>query len=262
MSRLRCEMLRTGASVPGTAGAVDEATAERVRGAMSGVAECFATLENSIGEVEALPSDLVSLLARGRSDINAILLDNDEEVPDFMGPEYGDDSLWSIKGRGLYAQRLRRAVVEVKRERFKEFRTRRYEDFSEGRAGVWFQKSKESTAQVLNQMPVGGGTGLRGGLSAYQEEYEAMFDVSYEDYPSVHGPAGSKYDGKRLGQLKHMLRRKDSGKVELKTVEETISDMMADGVDDPEVLNGTSKVLTGLLAHMDQVKGLWMYPSC
>ena len=82
-----------------------------------------------------------------------------------------------------------------------------------------------------------------------------MFDVSYEDDPSVHGPVGSKYDGKRLGQLKHLLRRKDSGKVELKTVEEKLSDMVADGVDDPEVLSVTSKVLRGLLAHMDQVKG-------
>ena len=52
-----------------------------------------------------------------------------------------------------------------------------------------------------------------------------------------------------------MLRRKDCGKVELKAVEDTIADMRADGVDDPEVLEVTSKVLTGLLAHMDQVKG-------
>ena len=62
-------------------------------------------------------------------------------------------------------------------------------------------------------------------------------------------------DVKRLGQLKHVLRRKDCGKVELKEAEDTIADMRADGVDDPEVLEVTSKILTGLLAHMDQVKG-------
>ena len=43
--------------------------------------------------------------------------------------------------------------------------------------------------------------------------------------------------------------------MELKAVDETLADMGADGVDDPDVLEATSKVLTGLLAHMDQVKG-------
>jgi len=254
MNHLRREMLRTGVSAPGTAGAVDAETAERVRGAIGRVAESFATLESLVGEGEALPSSLDILLAKGRSEISAILEDGGDEVPDFSGPEFGDDSLWSFKGRCVYRARLRRAVVKVKRERFKEFSTRRYEDFSEGRAGVWFQKSKERTTQVLNQMPVGGGVGLAGGLAAFQEEYEEMFDVSYEKDPHVTGPTGSKYEGRRLGQLKHILRRMKCGKVELKTVEDTISDMKADGVDDPEVLDVTSKVLTGLLAHMDQVK--------
>ena len=118
-------MLRTGVSAPGTAGAVDAETAERVRGAMGRVAESFATLESLVGEGEALPSSLDILLAKGRSEISAILQDGGDEVPDFSGPEFVDDSLWSIKGRCVYRARLRRAVVKVKRERFKEFSTRR-----------------------------------------------------------------------------------------------------------------------------------------
>ena len=93
------------------------------------------------------------------------------EVPNLSGPEARDDSLWSIRGRSMHAVKLRRAVAKVKRDRFREFRTRRHEDFSEGRSGVWFQKSKESTAQVLNQMPVGGRAGLEEELSAFQREY-------------------------------------------------------------------------------------------
>ena len=116
-------------------------------------------------------------------------------------------------------------------------------------------EGKESTARVLNQMPVGGGAGLEGARAAFQREYEAMFDVSYEEDPPVTGPDGSKYAGQRLGQLRHMLRRRDCGKVELKEVDETLAAMGADGADNPDVLEATSKVLTGLLAHMDQVKG-------
>ena len=116
-------------------------------------------------------------------------------------------------------------------------------------------EGKESTARVLNQMPVGGGAGLEGARAAFQREYEAMFDVSYEEDPPVTGPDGSKYAGQRLGQLRHMLRRRDCGKVELKEVDETLAAMGADGADNPDVLEATSKVLTGLLAHMNQVKG-------
>ena len=45
-NHVRREMLRSGASVPGTAGVVDEETADLVRGAVRGVADCFATLED------------------------------------------------------------------------------------------------------------------------------------------------------------------------------------------------------------------------
>ena len=43
--------------------------------------------------------------------------------------------------------------------------------------------------------------------------------------------------------------------MELKEVDETLEDTAADGVDNPNVLRATSKVLTGFLARMDQVKG-------
>eukprot|EP00617_Octactis_speculum_P026393 CAMPEP_0185759644 /NCGR_PEP_ID=MMETSP1174-20130828/18396_1 /TAXON_ID=35687 /ORGANISM="Dictyocha speculum, Strain CCMP1381" /LENGTH=62 /DNA_ID=CAMNT_0028440061 /DNA_START=216 /DNA_END=401 /DNA_ORIENTATION=+ len=52
MNHLRREMVRTGASVPGTAGVVDEETADRVKGAVRGAADCFVTIENSMREVE------------------------------------------------------------------------------------------------------------------------------------------------------------------------------------------------------------------
>ena len=42
---------------------------------------------------------------------------------------------------------------------------------------------------------------------------------------------------------------------QLGEVGETLAAMGADGVDDPDVLEATSKVFTGLLALMDQVMG-------
>ena len=52
-------MVQVGASEPGTAGVVDRETAVRVKKAVRGVAECFGTLKDAMGEAEALPSDLV-----------------------------------------------------------------------------------------------------------------------------------------------------------------------------------------------------------
>ena len=69
------------------------------------------------------------------------------------------------------------------------------------------------------------------------------------------GPPTSKYGGKRLGQLKHLLKRMECGKVVLNDVGETMEAMKADGVDSPEVLDVTSKVLRELLSHMDAVRG-------
>ena len=98
------------------------------------------------------------------------------------------------------------------------------------------------------------GVGKEGVLEAFQKQWGSTFDARYDDDPGVVGPSHSKYEGQRLGQLKHLLRRLESGKVVLNDVAETISVMKADGVDNPEVVAATSKALTGLLAHMDAVK--------
>ena len=87
MNHVRREMVQVGASEPGTAGVVDAETAVRVRRAVREVADCFGVLEDAMGEAEALPSSLVELLDRGRSEMNAILLDGEDEVPDHVGPE-------------------------------------------------------------------------------------------------------------------------------------------------------------------------------
>ena len=162
MNHLRREMVRADVSEPGFVEVVDEKMAGRVKIALRGVEDHFTILEEAMGEGEALPGSLVELLDRGRVEINAILLDGEDEVPDRVGPEVAEDSLWSVKGRNVFMRSPGRAVVKVRGERFKEFSQGRYEELSEGRAGVWFQKAKESTTRVLNQMPVGGGAWLEG----------------------------------------------------------------------------------------------------
>ena len=144
MNHLRREMVRADVSEPGFVEVVDEKMAGRVKIALRGVEDHFTILEEAMGEGEALPGSLVELLDRGRVEINAYQLDSEDEVPDRVGPEVAEDSLWSVKGRNVFMRSPGRAVVKVRGERFKEFSQGRYDDFSEGRAGVWFQKARRA----------------------------------------------------------------------------------------------------------------------
>ena len=144
MNHLRREMVRADVSEPGFVEVVDEKMANLVERAVRGVADHFAILEEAMGEGESLPSSLVELLDRGRVEINAILVYGEDEVSNHVGPEVAEDSLWSVKGRNVFMRSPGRAVVKVRGERFKEFSQGRYDDFSEGRAGVWFQKARRA----------------------------------------------------------------------------------------------------------------------
>ena len=255
MNHLRREMERMGVSELGSVGVFEGKLVERVERALRGAAVHFAVLDGALVDAEAVPSSLVELLERRKAEIGAMVSGREVEIPGRVSTEGAADGFWSAKIRSAYMGKLVSAAAKVRGERFKEFREERYKDFSEGWSGVWFQKAKEKTARVLNQMPVGGGVGLEGGLEAFQRQYGAMFEVSYEKNPVVTGPLSTKYAGEWLRQLKYLLRRGDCGKVELNDEAEILEAMEADGVNCPEVLEATSKVLRDFLAHMDQ----WMH---
>ena len=68
----------------------------------------------------------------------------------------------------------------------------------------------------------------------FQREYEHTFSADYESDGPVEGPVGTKYAGKRLGQLKHLLTKR-GGKAHLNNVEEMFDSMKGDGVTDRDV---------------------------
>ena len=149
-------MERIGASGLGASGVVDENMAKRVRGVVEGVSEYFVALEGALVDVEAVPTSVKELLGRGKVEIDEMVSGDESEIPDHARQEGAADSLWSSKGRDAFRLEINKAVAKIRGERVKEFQEERFKDFSEGRSGVWFQKSKESKARVLNQVPVGG----------------------------------------------------------------------------------------------------------
>ena len=212
----------------------------------------FKDLEEACDGYEALPESLSRLLAGGREDVEAMMGAGLEQVPDRPVLEVESDSLWSYAGSASFMRKLGAEVGKLRVRRRKEFQEGRFKNYTDGEMGVWFKKSKEGEEPIPNSMPAGGGVGAEEAKAVLQREYEHMFAADYESDGPVEGPVGTKYAGRRLGQLKHLLSKKD-GKAYLNNVEEMLEAMEGDGVRDEDVRDVSAKVLSGLLGHMDQV---------
>ena len=162
-------MERAGESGLGACGVVGAASVKRVRDIFNAVSEHFAVLEDGLADAEGVPNSLVALVMQGKAEIDDMVSGEETEIPDRVGQEGVADSLWSTKGRDAYWRMLNRAVAKIRGERREEFREERFKDFSDGHSGVWFQKSRESKARVLNQVPVGESAGKEGVMEAFQK---------------------------------------------------------------------------------------------
>ena len=212
----------------------------------------FKGVEEACDGWEALPDSLSSLLAGGREDVKTMMDAGLEQVPDRSRLEVEADSLWSKESSASFMRKLLAGVAKLRVRRRKEFQEGRFKNYSDGEMGVWFKKSREGEEPIPNSMPVGGGVGAEEAKAVLHREYEHMFAADYESDGPVEGPAGTKYAGRRLGQLKHLLSKRD-GKAHLNNVEEMLESMEGDGVRDGDVRAVSAKVLAGLLGHMDQV---------
>ena len=212
----------------------------------------FEDVEKARDGWEVLPESLSSLLVEGRGDMETMAEAGLEQVPDRPKSEVSADSLWSRGGCESFMRKLAAEVSRLRVRRRAEFQEGRFKNFSDGEMGVWFRKSREGEEPIANAMPVGGGVGSEEGRSVLQREYEHMFSADYRSDGPVEGPDGSKYAGKRLGQLKHLLTNID-GKVYLNGVDDMLASMESDGVTDKDVKAVSAKVLGGVLDHMDLV---------
>ena len=201
-------------------------------------------------EVGHLSREMHEMLLRGKLELEEALSSG---VIGGHGVEVAADSLWTQSGRLEFIRKVYQARGELRRERRKEFLESRLRAYESGERGVWFRMARGGRRAAMNQMPVGEGGGVGGGQRALRGEYERMFAPDFWEDGDIYGPAGTKYEGMQLVQLKHLLY-KEGRAVNLRSVDALRAHLGEKGFEGV-VIERMCAALGGILGHLDYVRG-------